>query len=924
MSDDKGSDHSRKELHMFNFIQRLLRKKNLAPSSSTDVDDIEFFFTNAEASLQAFDILINQQNPLKRVLVVHGIGGVGKSTVLKMYRLVCRRKGIPVTITSGEESNSPLDVLSNWATELSEFNVNLGEFQRKYARYNAIRMAIETESEKIRRSAERVVATKRAPTTKTQKVGKLAAKATVEAAVGLVPVIGALAAPFAGAGTSALFDWLSDFLPEEELTLYTDPNSELTKAFIKDLNGKQAKEKIVLMIDTYEKIVTFDSWICRLAKQLPDSVLIVIAGRKTPSWNQCWPSWLSKTNIIEQKEMSLNNIKILANRYYEFTLGQTLDSQQVEMIAEFTRGLPLAATTVVQLWSKYQDSMNDFQSVKPQVVADLADRLLETVPIELKPAFEVAAILRHFNIEMLEAILKAKDIDKIYNELRLWPFMRPNVHGLSMHDSMREVINDALQLNKPGWYCAVHKSIIKIYHSRFPDDFSQIILSSEKTERTALVEFLYHSIVVDDTTALDQIKDVFDAALQFHEINLCNEILVLLNNVPQPSLELRQWTQYLSLQLTQANSSWEYALEGLEQLLQESLNPELEIKVRSNLGITLNYLARRKQAIEQLSKAFKLAKTWTPDDIPTQITILLRLADEGRLVGYKEGEKILLKAVTLARNNHDDKLLTEALTALAFLYGRHDFHAKSEPILREIVQLAERSGSKRELGLAYIRLGIHLVSHKREFSEEALLYLERAVKLCDETGDIQSVALAQRQIGLLLIGKNDAYNAKRYLLESVENYKLRKATRGLFRAQVSLCKCLLMLDDHNLLEELLPDVNKLCLIVSISDWTARWRIIQGSYEVVKIQKRQADSISMAISYFEEALIKSISTRRCSLIYEITNDIAKNIIELKNNGKSEEALLLAERLVKMWSRKSKNSEHSYKTVEMEECSPGMCQ
>ena len=45
--------------------------------------------------------------------------------------------------------------------------------------------------------------------------------------------------------------------------------------------------------------------------------------------------------------------------------------------------------------------------MRPQVVADLVDRLLEGVPQEMRPAFEAAAVLRYFNVEALNALLES-------------------------------------------------------------------------------------------------------------------------------------------------------------------------------------------------------------------------------------------------------------------------------------------------------------------------------------------------------------------------------------------------------------------------------------------------------------------------------------------------------------------------------------
>ncbi len=65
----------------------------------------------------------------------------------------------------------------------------------------------------------------------------------------------------------------------------------------------------------------------------------------------------------------------LIQRYYATMRGGEPDPAQVEAIIQFARGLPMVVTSAVQLWVKY--GVEDFQSVKAEIVANLVDRLME-------------------------------------------------------------------------------------------------------------------------------------------------------------------------------------------------------------------------------------------------------------------------------------------------------------------------------------------------------------------------------------------------------------------------------------------------------------------------------------------------------------------------------------------------------------------
>lgn len=132
------------------------------------------------------------------------------------------------------------------------------------------------------------------------------------------------------------------------------------------------------MIDTYEQMTALDHWMRELARSLPKNVLLVIASRTVPTWDRSWQNWLGRAEVVELKEMTPDDLRTLVHRYYTYIRSGDPDPKQVEAIVQFARGLPMVATTVVQLWVKY--GIEDFQTVRPQVVADLVDRLLEGVP----------------------------------------------------------------------------------------------------------------------------------------------------------------------------------------------------------------------------------------------------------------------------------------------------------------------------------------------------------------------------------------------------------------------------------------------------------------------------------------------------------------------------------------------------------------
>lgn len=137
------------------------------------------------------------------------------------------------------------------------------------------------------------------------------------------------------------------------MELYLDPARRLDSDFLSDLNRIASRQRIMLMTDTYEQMTALDDWMRELARRLPKNALLVLAGRIVPAWNRAWQDWMSKAEIVELKEMTPDDIRTLVQRYYASIRKGEPDPKQVEAIVEFARGLPLVATTVVQLFMKY-------------------------------------------------------------------------------------------------------------------------------------------------------------------------------------------------------------------------------------------------------------------------------------------------------------------------------------------------------------------------------------------------------------------------------------------------------------------------------------------------------------------------------------------------------------------------------------------
>ena len=543
---------------MTGFLRKLFGNQQNSQPADEDTD-LERFYTDSEYALQIFEQLVNAPNLPKRLLVIHGIGGVGKSTLLKMYGFSCRRHHIPSALIASEEAPSPVDMLADWALQLNRDGVTLPVFQKTLTRYRAIQAKVEAEVEKASQAKSQLAGT----------LGKTAAKTAIGMAASFIPIFGPLVSAVGNESADAFADWLSGFLPKPDVELYLDPATRLTIDFLSDLSQVAARQRIVLITDTYEQMTALDHWMRELARRLPKNVLLVIASRTVPSWDRSWQDWMGKAEIVELKEMTPDDLRTLVLRYYAYIRRGDPDPKQVEAIVQFARGLPMVATTVVQLWVKY--GIEDFQTVRPQVVADLVDRLLEGVPQVMRPAFEAAAVLRYFNVDMLGALLDDGNAEGLYAELWRWPFIRSRREGLAVHATMRAMMNEALHVRTPDRFRSLHERAVAYYEARLEKS------TSGERERYTL-EILYHSISADERSGLLRFQELAEELTGYRLANRLRALLNDVNTYPLATENSRLWKEYYNARLVHLEARFVEAEEVYQAIAE---NDRVEPKLRA-------------------------------------------------------------------------------------------------------------------------------------------------------------------------------------------------------------------------------------------------------------------------------------------------------------------------------------------------------
>jgi tetratricopeptide (TPR) repeat protein len=312
---------------------------------------------------------------------IWGIGGVGKSTLLRKFQegLVDRIQGKQIdfaAITFDDNYATPLDVMVALHKDLPEI-----PFLKRDV------LAKDVFSEKYKTYQETLANLKNAPVKgkeqvesnqldRVKQLTKLVANAGIwagktAASGGVVNPMTEIAVSMTTAAVGNVLDLtidgaasalsLKDKLMDELLLkheatkdaevreLMLDPLPKLTQAFVESLVNHAHKTPVVLVLDTYEKAVDFDTWLRQIFlknKALKNTQLrVVTAGRYQLLKKEGWSDLITGERLVQ--ELHLREFEKDKVKNYLEKVGIT-DKRDIEKFYKRTNGLPFHLHLIAQ------------------------------------------------------------------------------------------------------------------------------------------------------------------------------------------------------------------------------------------------------------------------------------------------------------------------------------------------------------------------------------------------------------------------------------------------------------------------------------------------------------------------------------------------------------------------------------------------
>ncbi|MNI19514.1 Response regulator protein VraR [compost metagenome] len=269
--------------------------------------------------------------------------------------------------------------------------------------------------------------------------------------------------------------------PMEKLQLIAEPQA-LLELCLNILREKAVNQKIILALDTFEDMGDMELWLREaLLPQLDSEILILIAGRfpLQGKWlsSPAWRHWIHRMPVGDLDYFSVK-------QYLERSgISQEPTIKQIWMK---TRGHPLTLSLIVS--TTMVQNIQGLELVdRSEVFEHIVSVWLKEVPDDnLRELVETAAVLRHFNQELLTYVLDRQVKTDLFQRLVRLSFIRRVDRGWILHDLMREAIGYELRLRQPEHYDWLWKRCIMYYYIRMTN------LSKRKAIAWEGVEWYYY------------------------------------------------------------------------------------------------------------------------------------------------------------------------------------------------------------------------------------------------------------------------------------------------------------------------------------------------------------------------------------------------------------------------------------------------
>jgi hypothetical protein len=517
--------------------------------------------------------------------------------------------GVPISLCSTIENRSAIEILTIWVNDLKSSKVKFPTFERDLKSYRSIKAKIDSDPE-YQIDLPKIIES--APRSSSSVFSKTPNSAVKES-------------------SNIAADSLSKKINHGELDLLLDFTDKLTNDFLSDLSKVTSKKQIILMLDEYETITSLDAWVFDFTKKLHTNCFIVIAGRATPNWSDVWPEWIRYAHLEKLDVMSDEDVREFITKNLKYR-DLSPESELINSIIESGIKTPLSVSMAVSAYAEY--GISDFRATKQFAIGDVIGRLLRYLPQEIKPALDIASLVRKFDGHLLEELIEGFNAEKSLKTLIELPFVMTNKDGFVLHSGVRDLLEEQLKLNNRERYVELHRQIAKLFETK--------LHRAQNQEDSWLLAFelLYHLVHADERAGLLMCEELAEGLILIRDIEKLQILLNEASNYPLNDEQSVLWRQYFVTRLKQIEEktdspTWLYKMLGD--------NPMGEID-KSEYDVFISHAWEDKPFARELADALSKMKlkVWY-DEFTLKVGDRLRRSIDHGLSNSKYGVVVLSK-----------------------------------------------------------------------------------------------------------------------------------------------------------------------------------------------------------------------------------------------------------------------------------------
>ena len=570
--------------------------------------------------------------------------------------------------------------------------------------------------------------------------------------------------------------------PEEQEYLHQRAKKVLTRAFIECANRMSIEKPIALFLDSFEHIQEQSELIEWLRHYLLGSetgrqlknIVVVISGRQELEWDFLGGSFRKHRLHDFLPETTVHYLRIrgisdpcLHNQIHRLSHGHPFCVKLAANLVDIGGALPAVDDEYLQQIDEVE-ARNEF--VTEFLVMHILNRLNDPI---LRQIVEEGVILRHFDGNILVNIfsnlgIEGFEFQKLLDTLLGLAFVESTDHRHKFHDLIREL--GITRLKRIEHHLKKLNQLALQYYLGKATDPATMKIDTGRLKPIELDELVYHQFVSSEVQGLRLFKSLFNPALRFHYVGLCERLITQFQAYQREfGFEDRAAEHYLLWregELYRMRGDWRKASTIFEQLLTETdLEVSVEVAVVGSLGILQMRLGNWEQAETSFQRSLELNQKHG-----NNLGEAMCLSNLGgvyqRRGDWDQAEKAFDESLKLHRELSDRHGEAMQLSNLGGVYQRRGDWDQAEKAFDESLKLNRELGDKA--GVAKVLSNLGGVYQRRGDWDQAEKAFDESLQIDDQLCNHKGMAVAATNLGKIAQKKNDWNNALAYYKRGLE------------------------------------------------------------------------------------------------------------------------------------------------------------